>query len=379
MNTPAQDKKIRLPTGISLTPHGKYRAAICYKGIRKAVIKDTMEDAIRARVELMAEAQQEDVAQQEASITWTLERAFERTKVLRWHGAKSAEKLIRNAEEALDFFGRATLVTHITTDMVDSWVEELAWAVKNGDGTINRKLSALSAMLTVAKERGQLDRLPTIARRKERINRIVFFSLEEETEILTAFSYFGKEDHREASIILVETGFRPSELWGLEAFNVDLRNHTISLWKTKNNEARTIPMTKAVYEIMAVRCKKYPKGPLFPGSSNDWYGNGWEQVRAHLGRADDPNFIPYAWRHTCCSRLVQRGVPLLHVRGWMGHKSIQTTMRYAHLAPHDLLSLAKVLDGGEEARWWSIDVATPDTKVKQADQNKAIDADLLLQ
>lgn len=373
--------KIKLPTGITMTPHGKYRAAICYKGIRKAAIHNTAAEAEKARDGLLMAAQQEYIHQIEASTTWTLEQAFERTKTLRWHGAKSAEKLIHNAKEALEFFGRNTLVSHITADLIDGWIAELIETQQNGDGTINRKLSALSTMLTVAKERGQLDKLPTLARRKERLNRIVFFSEEEEAQILAAFVYFGREDHKEASIVLVDTGFRPSELWRLEAFGVDLRHRTISLWETKNNEARTVPMTKAVYAILADRCKKYPKGPLFPGSSNDWYGNGWEQIRAHLNRTDDPNFIPYAWRHTCCSRLVQRGVPLLHVKEWMGHKSIQTTMRYAHLAPHDLLSLAKVLEGGDEARWWSINPGSgsPTEKGVADSPAQSTDPDLLLQ
>ena len=40
--------------------------------------------------------------------------------------------------------------------------------------------------------------------------------------------------------------------------------------------------------------------------------------------------------HTCVSRLVQRGVGLKVVQQWMGHKSIQITLRYAHLAPSNL-------------------------------------------
>ncbi len=43
--------------------------------------------------------------------------------------------------------------------------------------------------------------------------------------------------------------------------------------------------------------------------------------------------------HTCASRLVQRGVPLKVVQEWMGHKAINMTMRYAHLAPANLLAL----------------------------------------
>lgn len=53
-------------------------------------------------------------------------------------------------------------------------------------------------------------------------------------------------------------------------------------------------------------------------------------------------------RHTTCSRLVMAGVPLPPVKEIMGHRDIQTTLRYAHLAPSHIQaamekgSLAKI-------------------------------------
>ena len=48
--------------------------------------------------------------------------------------------------------------------------------------------------------------------------------------------------------------------------------------------------------------------------------------------------------HTCASRLVQRRINLKVVQTWMGHKSIQITLRYAHLAPSNLMDAVKVLE-----------------------------------
>jgi integrase len=50
-------------------------------------------------------------------------------------------------------------------------------------------------------------------------------------------------------------------------------------------------------------------------------------------------------RHTCASRLAQTpGINLPFVRQWLGHKSIQTTMRYAHLAPSTLDNCKRALE-----------------------------------
>ena len=38
-------------------------------------------------------------------------------------------------------------------------------------------------------------------------------------------------------------------------------------------------------------------------------------------------------RHTACSRWVMGGLPLAAVANYVGHSTIQMTMRYAHLMP----------------------------------------------
>lgn len=52
----------------------------------------------------------------------------------------------------------------------------------------------------------------------------------------------------------------------------------------------------------------------------------------------------HALRHTCASRLVNKGIDLYVVKEWLGHSSIQVTEKYAHLAPHKLSHAATVLD-----------------------------------
>jgi len=52
-------------------------------------------------------------------------------------------------------------------------------------------------------------------------------------------------------------------------------------------------------------------------------------------------------RHTCASRLVNKGVDLYVVKEYLGHSSIQVTERYAHLSPDKLAHAATILDGYE--------------------------------
>ena len=59
------------------------------------------------------------------------------------------------------------------------------------------------------------------------------------------------------------------------------------------------------------------------------------------------NFTWHDLRHTFASRLVIAGVDLRTVQVLMGHKIIQMTCRYAHLAPsHTLAAVERLVPAG---------------------------------
>lgn len=66
-------------------------------------------------------------------------------------------------------------------------------------------------------------------------------------------------------------------------------------------------------------------------------------IRAEMGFERNSEFVIYALRHTCASRLVNAGVDLQVVCRWLGHSSIQITERYAHLDPKKLVYAEEVL------------------------------------
>ena len=67
-------------------------------------------------------------------------------------------------------------------------------------------------------------------------------------------------------------------------------------------------------------------------------------MREALGETVDKEFVFYITRHTCASRLVQRGQDLFVVKEWMGHKNIEMTMRYAKLTPTNMLDARNALE-----------------------------------
>jgi integrase len=70
--------------------------------------------------------------------------------------------------------------------------------------------------------------------------------------------------------------------------------------------------------------------------------------RTAVEEAGIKNFTWYCLRHTFAGRLVLAGVDIRTVAELMGHKNIQMTMRYAHLAPAHKSAAAEMLAGGKQ-------------------------------
>lgn len=274
---------------------------------------------------------------------WTVSEGVDRTEKRFWKGTAGGPSAMHNAKFVLEFFGQKRRLSSISTTDVDDFVSFLEDR-GDADGTINRKLAVLSKVLRFAKERGGLtSELPKIDRKKEKQGRIRYLTEDEEAAFLATLKAWGKDDHHDAFVVLIDTGVRLGELWRIEARDLNSKGGVVSIWRTKADLPRSIPMTKRVREVLERRTKKSPSGPLFP-FDNAWFRYTWDRVRNHMGLDRDKQFIPHTLRHTTASRLVQRGVGIKVVQEWLGHRTITVTMRYAHLAPTNLQAAVSVLE-----------------------------------
>lgn len=269
----------------------------------------------------------------------TLGQALDLTRKLRWSGQKSEDNHALRGRQVIDALGRDTPLDEITPEVIAEAI--LEWEDEGNSGsTVNRKLSALSTMLDMAMDHGWLDKKPKIKRRREGKHRVRWLDLEEELQLLNVAERLGLHELRDFIVVAVDTGFRRSELLGLDPR--DYQNGMLHLHagSTKNDDARAVPVTSRVREILESRrgnCKVFS---LTPASLR----YQWSALKMHLDKDDDPQFCVHMLRHTCASRLVQRGVQLAVVQRWMGHKHIQTTLRYAHLSPDSLMGARDALE-----------------------------------
>lgn len=266
------------------------------------------------------------------SETITLMAAAKETLERHWKGTKNEMTAWNNARDVFERMGRDVPVNTVDEHLIDRLVADLEADGKK-PATINRKLSALSKILRHSLRLGYVSRMPLIERRKEPHGRMRWLSDEEELVVVRLFRQTSLEMSRFVEA-LVDTGMRFSELFELEWRDVDFERSVVHLWETKNGRPRTIPLTRRAVASL--------KGQVGGGFLRVWgftkyqFRHAWDGVRKEMGMTDDKQFVPHALRHTCASRLVQRGIDLRIVQEFLGHSNINTTLRYAHLAPKNL-------------------------------------------
>jgi integrase len=309
------------------------------KSTGKFIKKEAMLVEALEKKKLMDEA---TMSPMEKRARLTLSEAIKKVYDERWKNNKDAKGSLRLAEIILGHLGDVPLNT-IDDVVVAKLVSKLD-KNSNKPGTVNRYLSALKTILRHNKQPSDF-----FTKRKESKGRIRVLTKDEENQALDIIrgvrltqrnSFY--PDAADLVEVLVDTGMRLSEAINLQYRDISFDSNLISIWINKGDKARSIPMTRRVKAILEAR-KENNKVKPFKLDKHQ-AGHAWNLARRYMGLKHDKEFVLHSLRHTCASRLVNKGINLYVVKEWLGHSTIQVTERYAHLAPDKLVHAARVLD-----------------------------------
>jgi integrase len=267
--------------------------------------------------------------------------AIENTYQAKWKRNKDGERQLT----------RSTLILGIIGDLPLDEVDQTAYrklvkaleASGSADGTINRYLACLKTIL----KRHKAD-YSFMEMFDEPDGRIYVLTSKEEQDILRALrdkalrrwpkrqAYL--DEFADMVVVLLDTGMRVGELLRLAARDINLNSNLVTIWINKADKPRSVPMTDRCRAILEPRMER---ARLFDCNQNQ-VGQAWNFVRAATG-IQDADYVPHACRHTCATRLLEAGIDVYTVKEWLGHKTIQTTLRYVHLMPGRLAHAATAL------------------------------------
>jgi hypothetical protein len=248
-----------------------------------------------------------------------------------WAGTRGEVTADINASSVVRILGADREISSITTADGDAVIAELR-RIGNSNATINRKMAALSRMMSFAHDRGWITRKPKFERLRESDGRVRFLTKAEYTNIREDLAMHDC-DMADLVVVLVETGLRLSEALNLRWEDIDMTASHIRVWQNKSDKPRSVPLSTAAWNVLCPRSEQ-GAGPFVMMSLHS-VRHKWDAMKKRLGLQDDKELTPHCCRHTFASWLVQRGVPIFTVKELCGHKCIEVTMRYAHLKDED--------------------------------------------
>lgn len=154
-------------------------------------------------------------------------------------------------------------------------------------------------------------------------------------------------------LLAVHTGMRKGEILTLRKDHLYLDEGLALLptGSTKNREPRPVFLNEAAVAVLReILAEHQQKGyttpwvfynPKTEKHYREDFDTGWYSA---LKKAGLTNVHYHDLRHTTASHLIMSGASLKDVQEALGHKRIDTTMRYAHLSPQHRRSVMQRLD-----------------------------------
>lgn len=195
--------------------------------------------------------------------------------------------------------------------------------------SVNREIAMLKSMLNKAVEWGKLKEAPKRVKLLKGVESRLRYLMPDEVQRLIS----NCSDHLKPIVIVaIHTGMRKGEFLSLRWNQIDFEKGIITLSDTKNDQRRYVPMDETVKSTLLEIERK--SDYVFRGKK-EGKPLGWIELSFHnaLEKSGIEDFRIHDMRHTFASNLVMAGVDLMTVKELLGHKSIEMTMRYAHLAP----------------------------------------------
>jgi len=162
---------------------------------------------------------------------------------------------------------------------------------------------------------------------------------ETEIEKLIESTKDNRYGHRDSTMILVafRHGLRASELVSLRWDQIDFEGGRLHVRRAKHGTPSTHPISGRELRALRRLKREAQTSPcVFVSERGSPFSvAGFQKMIARAGEAAGFRFQlhPHMLRHACGFKLANDGVDTRSLQAYLGHKSIQHTVRYTELAP----------------------------------------------
>ena len=213
--------------------------------------------------------------------------------------------------------------------------------------TRNQRLAALHTLFDYIATRepdmlGVCQRVAAIPMKRSAPAETHFLETDEVEGLLRHLPREGRLALRDRALVvfLYNTGARVQEAADLRVEHLQLGDHPLVRLHGKGDKWRSCPLWRQtadlLEELLASTDGTGPGTPVFAAKGRPLTRFGiYKVVRRHAGDLDDAgkgrSISPHIFRHTAAVHLLEAGVDINVIRGWLGHADLTTTNRYAEI------------------------------------------------
>lgn len=236
-------------------------------------------------------------------------------------------------------------------ERVLGFLRELEQTRRNGISTRNHRLAALHTFYEYVGRRvpemlhvcGQVAAIPM---KRSALPETRFMAREEVQKLFDQLPDRGRLALRDRTLLLFlyNTGARVTEVANLRVEQLVLTSQPQVRLLGKGGKWRTCPLweqtASALQQLLAERSTRDPQAAVFTAATGEpmtRFGI-YKRVRQHAASIEKPPLVsqprritPHVFRHTTAMHLLEAGVEVNVIRGWLGHVSLNTTNRYAEI------------------------------------------------
>jgi integrase/recombinase XerD len=245
------------------------------------------------------------------------------------------------------------MLPHLSSERVRHFLRHLEQGRHNHIRTRNQRLAALRTFYEYLASKvpeflETCEQVATIPTKRVAPPETHFLEREEVSALLRHVPSSGRCALRDHALLLFlyNTGARAQEVAELQVANLELSSQPRVRLHGKGDKWRTCPLwAETARQLQLLLQENAPVSPesfVFvsrPGRALTRFGI-YKIVRRYASSlvakgalSPTKSVSPHTFRHTAAVHLLESGVEVNVIRGWLGHASLETTNRYAEITP----------------------------------------------
>lgn len=159
----------------------------------------------------------------------------------------------------------------------------------------------------------------------------------------------GSDYHRDFALFtILFMGLRRSEILSLEWDNINFKDKTLHIWRTKTNNFDVVALSNTAHESLKkyyITCNspKKLKTKIFDIDENIYNKIFHQYTKGLHTETGDTNIVPHTCRHTFITHMVRANISLPIIQKFVGLR-LDTLEVYTHLCANDTVGASSAID-----------------------------------